>query len=150
MLVKLRVLLLLLFITLPFQVTNSQTSDEKIDSAIFNENFSLRGKISEENGAFTLFFFDKYEKDSHVKFLQDKGFHGGGPSWLALIYALFNDYETNLIDDLSFDVQVSGITFKTTNKEDLVMVSRAISLLKSDQQVMLDVIEKAKALDVMK
>ncbi len=147
--IKSRFWLLLLFIAVVSQGV-CQTTEDKIDTAIMDEKMSLRGKIAKEDNTFTLFYFDAFEKDSHTDFLQKKGYHGGGPSWLAMLYTIFNDYETNIIDELKYEVQASGVTFKGTHKEDLLMVSRVIALLKSDEKVMIDVIEKAKSIEIMK
>lgn len=132
------------------QILFSQEIDDKIESVLEDHLASMRGKISEESGVFSLFYFDIYEKDSHVKFLQEKGFHGGGPSWLAIIYSAFNSFEPNIIDSVEYDLDVSGITLKTSNKEDLEMISRVIALIKSDEAILLEMISRAEVLGIMK
>lgn len=132
------------------QTAFSQEVDDKIEAVLEDHLKPMRGKISEENGVFSLFYFDTYEKDSHAKFLQSKGYHGGGPSWLAIIYTAFNIFDPNIIDGLKFDVEVSGVTFKTNNKEDLLMIARVIAVIKSDETILLEMIKRAKTLEIMK
>lgn len=139
-----------LFLLLNANIVSSQEVDDKIESVLEDHLKPVRGKITEENGVFSLFYFDAFEKDTHAKYLQEKGYHGGGPSWLAIIYTAFNIFEPNIIDGLKFDVDVSGVTFKTTNKEDLHMISRVIALIKSDEVILNEMISRAKALDIMK
>lgn len=145
---QIKLLFCIFFLSL--SISFSQEIDDKIESVLENHLKPIRGKISEENGVFSLFYFDTYEKDTHAKFLQSKGYHGGGPSWLAIIYTAFNIFDPNIIDSLKFDVEVSGVTFKTSNKEDLLMIARVIALIKSDEAILLEMIERAKALEIMK
>lgn len=140
----------LLALFLNIQTVFSQEIDDKIEGVLENSSIPMRGKIAEENGAFSLFYFDVYEKDSHAKFLQEKGYHGGGPSWLAMVYTAFEIFEPNIIDAVKYEIDVSGITFKANQKEDLEMISRVISLIKSDEAVLLEMIKRAKDLKIMK
>lgn len=133
-----------------FQTIFSQSIDDKIEKALDDHLMDARGKISEEEGVFSLFYFDVFEKDSHAKYLQDKGYHGGGPSWLAITYAAFNIFEPNIIDSVQYELDTSGITFKTGNREDLQMISRVIALIKSDETILNEMINRAKALEIMK
>lgn len=133
-----------------FQFINSQEYADKIDAVLDDKMAHTRGKLSQESGVYTLFYFDVFEKDSHAKFLQEKGYHGGGPSWLALLYTAFNIYEENILDSLKYDLSVSGITFNTNNNEDLIMISKVIALIKSDEKVLTALIEEAKKLQIMK
>lgn len=128
----------------------SQEIDDKLENVLNDASLNSKGKISEENGVFSLYYFDVYEKDSHAKFFQDKGYHGGGPTWLAIIYTAFNVFEPNIINETEFDPQKSGITFKSPNKEDIEMIGRMIFLLKSDEKVLVEMIERAKKLEIMK
>lgn len=147
---KLQRIIFFLSLVFSLQTMYSQEYADKID-AVLDDNLSkTRGKFSEENGVQVLFYFDIYEKDSHAKSLQEKGFHGGGPTWLAILYTAFNIYEQNILDSLKYELSAAGITFKTNNKEDLIMIAKVIALIKSDESVMNSLIEEAKKLDIMK
>lgn len=143
----------LLFLFIFFTVTQNSFAQEyadKIDTVLDDSLAKTRGKFTVDNGTHSLFYFDIYEKDSHAKALQEKGFHGGGPTWLALIYTAFNIYEENIVDSLQYELSTSGITFKTKNKEDLLMIGKVITLIKSDETVLNALIEEAKKLEIMK
>lgn len=147
---KLKFFLNIVCFFLTIQTICSQEFADKIDTVLDDNLAETRGKFSEENGVHTLFYFDIYEKDSHAKLLQGKGYHGGGPTWLAILYAAFNIYEENIIDSLQYELSASGITFKSKNKEDLIMISKVIALIKKDENMMNTLISEAQKLDIMK
>ncbi len=123
---------------------------DKIDAVFDNPNAVMKGKIETENNMHKLHFYDKYEKDSIVSYFQEKGYQGGGASWLAIIYVAFNTYEENLIDLVKYDAEASGITFKSDTIEDLQMISKVIGLIKTDQTVLDALVDEAVKLKIMK
>ena len=90
--------LFLLLLLLTYSFSNAQSCNSKIDAAIKNEDAKFRGIIKkEDDGAFRLDYDDVYEEDAHAKFLQAKGFHGGGPSWVGIIHGAFSMCENTCL-----------------------------------------------------
>lgn len=122
---------------------------DKLKNAITDASVTFQGKLQEENGKFRYDYHDVYQSDSVAKDLQASGYHGGGPSWLGIIYGAFKVCDNNLIDDLEMKVEVTGVTFWSTNKEDLEKIGRIVSTIKSDNTVLQLAIDKATELDIM-
>ena len=142
-----------LFLTLSFifflSSINAQAPKELLLKAITETSGDARGVIKDDEGAFRLDYDDVYETDTHAKFLQEKGYHGGGPSWLGIIYGAFHLCDNKMIDSLDSDVSVTGVSFWSDKKEELEIVKRVISVIKSDDAILLEVIEIAKKEDAM-
>ncbi len=136
------------FITLfSFQSIFSQS--EKLKSAFTDTSIKVQGKLQAETGKYRYDYHDVYQSDSLAKDLQASGYHGGGPSWLGIIYGAFKVCENNLIDDLEMKVEVTGVTFWSKNKEDLEKIGRVVSIIKSDSASLQLAIDKASELDIM-
>ncbi|MFD0992848.1 hypothetical protein [Tenacibaculum geojense] len=142
---------LLVFVAFLFlQNTYSQTESETIKSAFSDASLNTRGKLVDEgNGRFRFDFHDVYESDSKAKYLQGLGYHGGGPSWLGIIYGAFKIGENDLIDSIDMNVEVTGVTFYSATKDQLDSIQRVITLVKSNEQLLLKAIDKAKEFDMM-
>ena len=135
-----------------FFLTNkisAQEPKEVITKSITDTSLKTRGSIKPEDTHFRLDYDDVYEEDTHAKFLQSKGFHGGGPSWLGILFGAFSLCENDLIKNTDSDVSVTGVSFWSDNKEDLEIISRVIEAIKSDEKILLEVIEIAKQHDMM-
>ncbi|TYP98768.1 hypothetical protein C7447_10283 [Tenacibaculum adriaticum] len=146
--IKLKYLLIFaLFLT--FQNIISQNIEDKVVSALSDTTIEIRGKLQMENEKFRFDYHDLYQKDSQAKFLQEKGYHGGGPSWLGIIYGAFKMCDSDLIDNIEMKVEVTGITFWSAKKEELDKIGRVVSVLKSDETILLEAIEYAKEYDMM-
>jgi len=138
----------LCFILVSSSIT-AQESKESLSKILVETTGETRGSIKEDEGAYRLDYDDVYEPDSHAKFLQEKGFHGGGPSWLGILYGAFIICESSLVENLDSDVSVTGLSFWSEQKEDLEKVSRIIALIKSDEKILLEAIEIAKKQELM-
>ncbi len=141
----------LFIITLFLSTSNLLAQDSKalLTSAMDDVSLKKRGVIKPDEADFRLDYDDIYEEDTQAKFLQEKGFHGGGPSWLGIIYGAFSLCENDLIDNTDSDVSVSGVSFWSSSKEDLEKISRIIDLLKSNEKILLESIEIAKEKEMM-
>ncbi len=142
-----KIFTLILIFTL--STSYAQETKEQINNAITDVTLETRGKLSQENAKHRFDYHDVYEKDTQAKFLQGKGFHGGGPSWLGIIYGAFTLCENDLIDKIEMNVEVTGITFWSTDKTDLEKIGRVVKIIKSNEQILLEVIEIAKKYDMM-
>ena len=145
---KSTIILSILFFLLVFS-TNAQAPKELISTAITEASGAKRGVIKDDEGAFRLDYDDVYEEDTQAKFLQEKGYHGGGPSWLGILYGAFSLCENDLVSNLDSDVSVTGLSFWSDKKEDLEKISRVIAVLKSDEKILLEAIEIAKKQELM-
>jgi len=141
---------LLIFFFFIYNLSNAQDCKSVITNALTNESLKARGIIKkEDDGAFRLDYDDVYEEDAHAKFLQSKGFHGGGPSWLGIIHGAFSMCENSLTANLDSDVSVTGVSYWSENVKDLEKIARVIAAIKSDEKILLQVIEIAKQQDMM-
>lgn len=128
---------------------NIFAQSEKVKNAISDTSLQVQGKIQQENGKFRYDYHDIYQEDSLAKDLQASGYHGGGPSWLGIIYGAFQIAEDNLIDNLEMKVEVTGISFWSSSKDDLDKIGRIVNLIKSDDTVLQAAIDKASELGIM-
>ena len=143
-----KLLFLLCFFFLVSYV-NAQESKDLLSKAINETSDQTRGVIKEDTGAFRLDYDDVYEKDTHAKFLQGKGFHGGGPSWLGIIYGAFTLCGDELISKTDSDISVTGVSFWSESKDDLEKIRRVIAVLKGNETILMEAIEIAKKDDMM-
>lgn len=141
--------LIILFFLFSTYITVAQESKELLTKALTDTSLTKRGKIQPDEADFRIDYDDVYETDTQAKFLQDKGFHGGGPSWVGIIYGAFNLCGNDLIEKLDSDVSVTGVSFWSSSKEELEMIARVIEVIKSDEKILLEVIEIAKQQKMM-
>jgi len=129
----------ILILTFCFSILKLTAQDSKtqLTNALTNTSLNKRGIIKPDESDFRLDFDDVYEDDSQAKFLQEKGFHGGGPSWLGIIYGAFAICEDNLIDNTDSDVSVTGVSFWSSSKQELEKISRIIDEIAKQKEMML-------------
>ncbi len=132
-----------------FSLQSIFSQSEKLQSAFTDSSIKVHGKLQAEDGKYRYDYHDVYQSDSIAKDLQASGYHGGGPSWLGIIYGAFKICENNLIDDLEMKVVVTGVTFWSSNKEDLEKIGRIVTIVKSDTASLQLAIDKATELDIM-
>ena len=68
---------------------------------------------------------------------------------MGIIYGAFHLCENDLIEKLDSDVSVTGVSFWSSSKEELEMIARVIDVIKSDEKILLEVIEIAKQQKMM-
>jgi hypothetical protein len=85
-----------------------------------------------------------YEKDSDYNFLIEKGFQGGGPSWLGIVYGAVQMSDPDLQSKLRFDDEAEGLAIWSADKASLEKVGRLIAVVKSDERILLQAIEVAE------
>ncbi len=132
-----------------FSFQNSFSQVEKIQTAITDTSVKFQGKLQQEAGKFRYDYHDVYQEDSLAKDLQASGYHGGGPSWLGIIYGAFKLCDNNLIDEVEMKVEVTGVTFWSANKEDLEKIGRVVGTIKADDAILQLAIDKATELGIM-
>ncbi|MCH2035233.1 MAG: hypothetical protein MK202_17125 [Tenacibaculum sp.] len=132
-----------------FSFQNSFSQVEKIQTAITDTSVKFQGKLQQEAGKFRYDYHDVYQEDSLAKDLQASGYHGGGPSWLGIIYGAFKLCDNNLIDEVEMKVEVTGVTFWSANKEDLEKIGRVVGTIKTDDAILQLAIDKATELGIM-
>lgn len=132
-----------------FSFQNSFSQVEKIQTAISDTSVKFQGKLQQEAGKFRYDYHDVYQEDSLAKDLQASGYHGGGPSWLGIIYGAFKLCDNNLIDEVEMKVEVTGVTFWSANKEDLEKIGRVVGTIKTDDAILQLAIDKATELGIM-
>lgn len=140
---------IIVLVVLLCSVHHSFSQGEDFKNALNTKDLHFTGMLQQQNGKFRYDYHDVYEKDSLAKDLQASGYHGGGPSWLGIIYGAFKVGGSNLIDDLEMNVEVSGITFWSPNRDDLEKIGRIVSLVKSNDKALQLAIDKATELDIM-
>ncbi|WP_299628083.1 hypothetical protein [uncultured Tenacibaculum sp.] len=124
-------------------------SQDDFKSALETKDLYFTGVLQLQGERYRYDYHDVYEKDSLAKVLQESGYHGGGPSWLGIIYGAFKVGGSDLIDNLETKVEVSGITFWSTNRDDLEKIGRIVSLVKANDTALQLAIDKATELNIM-
>ncbi|CAL2065010.1 hypothetical protein [Tenacibaculum sp. 190524A05c] len=132
-----------------FSFQNTYSQVEKLQTAISDATVPFQGKLQQENGKFRYDYHDVYQQDSMAKDLQASGYHGGGPSWLGIIYGAFKLCDNNLIDEIEMKVEVTGVTFWSANKEDLEKIGRVVNTIKTEDNLLQLAIDKASELGIM-
>ncbi|WP_157811791.1 hypothetical protein [Tenacibaculum sp. SZ-18] len=132
-----------------FSFQNSFSQVEKIQTAISDTSVKFQGKLQQEAGKFRYDYHDVYQENSLAKDLQASGYHGGGPSWLGIIYGAFKLCDNNLIDNVEMKVEVTGVTFWSASKEDLEKIGRVVASIKGDDAILQLAIDKATELGIM-
>jgi hypothetical protein len=124
---------------------NSQEKKEpKLLEALTNVSITPRGLIHKIDNEYRLDYYDTYEKDSHMRFLKEKGYQGGGPSWLGIIYGAIKLSDETILSQIKFDDESDGIAIWSKNKNTLEKVSRLISVVKSNKNLLLKSITVAE------
>ncbi|CAL2080852.1 hypothetical protein [Tenacibaculum sp. 190524A05c] len=132
-----------------FSFQNTYSQVEKLQTAISDATVPFQGKLQQENGKFRYDYHDVYQQDSMAKDLQASGYHGGGPSWLGIIYGAFKLCDNNLIDEIEMKVEVTGVTFWSASKEDLEKIGRVVNTIKTEDNLLQLAIDKASELGIM-
>ncbi|MFK8059769.1 MAG: hypothetical protein AB8B78_06710 [Polaribacter sp.] len=123
---------------------NSQENKEpELLDALTNNSIATRGQIHKIDSEYRLDYYDVYEKDSHMKFLQKRGYQAGGPSWLGIIYGAIMLSDDKILTQIKFDDEAEGIAIWSKNKKSLEKISRLISVVKSNDKLLLKCISIA-------
>ena len=93
---------------------------------------------------FRLDYYDSSEKDSHYQFLESKGYQGGGPSWVGIIYGAIKMSDSKLLDDIRFDDEADGVAIWSSDKVKLEKIGRLISVVKTDKKILMQAISIAE------
>ena len=125
---------------------NGQTKkNEKLIDALKDDNIEIRGNLVELGiNDYRLDYYDVYEKDSHYKFLEAKGYQGGGPSWYGIIYGAIKMSEPTILKKIRFDDEAEGLAIWSSDKKTLIKIGKLISVVKSDKNILLEAIKVAE------
>ncbi|KAA3439114.1 Imm51 family immunity protein [Rufibacter hautae] len=136
-------LILLLFL-LSCNASSQAPKNKKLLSALSDHNLKGRGNlVAITPNEFRLDYYDIHEEDSHLEYLNAKGYQGGGPSWLGIIYGAIQMSDPTIESKIRFDDEAEGLAIWSSDKESLEKVSRLISVVKSDESILLKAIEVA-------
>jgi hypothetical protein len=119
--------------------------NDKLVNALNNSDLQIRGNLIEiSSNEYRLDYYDVYEKDSHFEFLNEKGYQGGGPSWLGIIYGAIQMSDPTIEGKVRFDDEAEGLAIWSSDRKSLEKVGRLISVVKSDEGIMLKAVQVAE------
>ena len=137
-----------IFIFFVFIVTScsGQTEkNQKFINSLSNKKIAIRGNLVKvKETEFRLDYYDSSEKDSHYQFLESKGYQGGGPSWVGIIYGAIKMSDSKLLDDIRFDDEADGVAIWSSDKVKLEKIGRLISVVKTDKKILMQAISIAE------
>jgi hypothetical protein len=135
----------LLLILMSCSGSGQAEKNEKLVNALNNSTLETRGNLIEISpNEYRLDYYDVHEEDSHYEFLSGKGYQGGGPSWLGIIYGAIQMSDPAIESKIRFDDEAEGLAIWSSNKESLEKVGRLISVVKSDENIMMEAIKVAE------
>ena len=133
-----------LFIFIIISCSGQVEKNKKLINCLNNEKSETRGNLIEiSKSEFRLDYYDVYEKDTHFDFLESKGYQGGGPSWLGIIYGAIKMSEPEIMNGIRFDDEADGLAIWSSDKSKLEKIGRLISVLKSDDEILMKAIKIA-------
>jgi TonB family protein len=94
---------------------------------------------------FRLDYYDASEPDSHLAFLQQRGFQGGGASWEGIAYGLLELESPETLSAVHFDPEADGLAVWSPSRDALLKVSHLIARAKDDPQLLQSAIDAAIA-----
>ncbi|TMM28833.1 hypothetical protein FDT66_13080 [Polaribacter aestuariivivens] len=136
-------IILILFSLFVFSCTSQEEKSPELVKALIDNNIIPRGQIHKIENEYRLDYYDVYEKDSHMEFLKNKGYQSGGASWSGIIYGAIKLSDDKILTQIRFDDEAEGIAIWSKNRKCLEKVSRLISVVKSDNKLLLKCISIA-------
>lgn len=67
-----------------------------------------------------------------------------GPSWVGIIYGAIKMSDKTLLERVRFDDEAEGLAIWSLDKSNLEKIGRLISVMKSDETILIQAIEVAK------
>ena len=130
-------------------VRSTQNSDSRWSEELFisltDQRIEPRGHLVElEPRLFRLDYYDVSEPDSHYEFLSKRGYQGGGPSWLGIIFGAIRMSDPEILQRIRFDEEGDGLAIWGSEKESLTQIMRLIAKVKSDDRLLLKAIQVAE------
>lgn len=136
-----KILRLLLFLLLYSAGINAQSE---------KNNSDMRGtiiEISETN--FRYDYYDIYEKDSHLEYLDQKGYQGGGPSWEGIIWGVLKIKTPAILEQIEFDAEGEGLAIWCNKREPLEEIAKLVAEVKMNDQLLNEAIKIAEESGIM-
>lgn len=125
--------------------TKSIDKNEKLINAISDTSITIRGNIiTLAENDYRLDYYDVSESDSHLEFLQNKRFQGGGYSWEGIVYGAIKLSDPSILNSIRFDPEAEGLAIWSSDKSSLEKIGRLIAVLKTDDEILLECISVAK------
>lgn len=111
--------------------------NEKLYNALTDKSIEIRGKIIDNpKSEYRYDYYDIYEKDSCLKKLTDKGYQGGGPSWVGIVYGAIRMSDDKLLSNTRFDEEADGLAMWSYDRESLEKIGRLIAVIKTDEKIL--------------
>jgi hypothetical protein len=107
----------------------------------------IRGKIIDAGGSLGRFrydYYDGYEPDSDVGYLQSLGYQGGGPSWAGIVFGLLKLRTPATIGRVQFDEEGEGLAVWSDDREALETIGRLVAEAKTHRDLLRAAIDLAK------
>ena len=119
--------------------------NEQLVNFLNNSELKIRGNLIEVGtDEYRLDYYDIGEPDSHYSFLSAKGYQGGGPTWLGIVYGAAHLSDPQLLTNIRFDDEAEGLAIWSSDKETLLRIGRLISVIKSDEAILKQAIQVAE------
>ncbi len=119
--------------------------NEKLVRAVQDSTITIRGNlITIAENDFRFDYYDVHESDTHLDYLQNNGFQGGGYSWEGIVYGAIKLSEPSILNSIRFDPEAEGLAIWSADKSSLEKVGRLISVVKSDNEILTECINVAK------
>ena len=135
----------LFFIIVTLSCNGNATKNERLINALTDSTMTTRGNIIKiSQTEFRFDYYDVHEKDSDLEILEKMKYQGGGYSWEGIVYGAIKLSDENLLNEIRFDPEAEGLAIWSNNEESLKKVGRLIAVIKSDDKILLDCIERAK------
>jgi hypothetical protein len=110
---------------------------EKLYNALTDKSIEIRGKIIDNpKSEYRYDYYDIDEKDSCLKELTEKGYHGGGPSWVGIVYGAIRMSDDKLLSKTRFDEEADGLAMWSYDRESLEKIGRLIAVIKTDKKIL--------------
>jgi len=115
----------------------SQTKkNEKLVTALNNTKLEIRGYIVDLTPEYRYDYYDVNEKDSDYKYFEAKGFQGGGPTWVGVVYGAIQLSDPEILNQIRFDEEADGLAIWSHDKNVLIKIGRLISAVKKNRHLL--------------
>jgi Immunity protein 51 len=128
-----------------FECSSNPTKNDKLVRALLDNTIPIKGHIVKiSNAEFRLDYYDVYEKGSSVKLLEKLKYQGGGESWVGIIYGAIKLSDPSLLKDVRFDPEADGVAIWSNKYGILEKIGRLLSVIKSDEKILMECIKVAE------